>query len=124
MSGSCLSCGKPLGGRDGLCFSCEQSGERLEDFAPDEEVVDRLERFLLVSAVRCADCGGVHGEVDHDGGTVTAADFGIETEEDWHVEMDKEREWLRDNAADVRRALPLFEGQWPQTVAAIRSEIL
>lgn len=122
MSVKCLACGKPLGSATELCHSCEQDGITLEDVIEvDESVVERVERYFIVSSIRCSNCGDLHGEVTVDGETYTADDFGIETGYEWELEMDKEEEWLRDNARAVRAILPRFESEWPQTVYAIRT---
>lgn len=34
--------------------------------------------------------------------------------------MDKEEEWLRDNACVVRAVLPRFKSEWFRTVRAVR----
>lgn len=99
MSVKCLACGKPLESATELCYSCEQDGIVIGDVIEvDESVVDRVERYFIVSSIRCANCGDLHGAVTLDGKTYTADDFGIETGDEWELEMDKEEEWLRDNA--------------------------
>ena len=115
---SCLNCGSPLGSRTGLCYSCQSGGVTLPD--ADEEVVERVERYCLVASVRCSNCGEVHGTVEYDGETYTSEDFGIESEEDWHMEMEKEKEWISENQTAVQRALLEVEEEWPRTVQTIR----
>lgn len=122
MSVKCLACGKPLGSSTELCHLCKKDGITLEDVVEvDESDVKRVERYFLVSSIRCANCGGLHGEVTVEDETYTAADFGIETEHDWELEMDKEEEWLQNNARVVRAVLPRFESEWPQTVYTLRT---
>lgn len=58
------------------------------------------------------------------GETYTAEDFGIDSVEDWGLEMDIEEEWLVDNAEDVREALHVLEPEWPRTVEAVRTDVL
>jgi hypothetical protein len=122
LTADCLACGKPLGGSTGLCYSCEQEEIEIEDAIDvDESIAERVERYFIVSSVSCANCGDLHGEVTVGGKTYTADDFGIETIEEWKLEMDKEEEWLQDNARAVRAVLPHFESEWPQTVHAVRT---
>lgn len=51
------------------------------------------------------------------------ADFGIESLEEWDLEMDKEEAWVRENRRDVETVLPFLEGDWPQSVTAVRTHI-
>jgi len=115
---SCLNCGSPLGSSTGLCYSCDSSGVELHD--PDENTVDRIERYCLVASIRCSKCGDVHGRTRYNGREYVAEDFGIESEEDWGIEMEKEEEWISENQNEVQRALLEIEDEWPQTVAMIR----
>lgn len=125
MAEHCLACGKPLGGRTTLCYSCEQDGMTIEAVIDiDESIRDRVERFFVVSSIRCSDCGDVHGSVTVGGESFTAEDFGIESIEDWELEMEKEEEWLRTNESAVRSVLHVLEPEWPETVRAVRTEIL
>jgi hypothetical protein len=122
MSLNCLACGKPLGGCTELCYSCEEEGIAPEDVIDvDESVIERVERYFIVSSIRCASCGDLHGEVTLDDETYTIDDFGIESAEEWELEMDKEEKWLQNNARAVRAVLPRFETEWPQTVRAVRT---
>lgn len=122
---NCLECGKPLGNRTTLCYACRAAGVEIEDAIDiDPAIEERIERFLIVSSIRCADCGDIHGSVTVDGETYTAEAFGIDTIEAWELEMDKEREWIRENESTVAPALQLFEDEWPRTIAAIREAIL
>lgn len=115
---SCLECGSPLGSSTGLCYSCQSSGVELSDV--DEEIVDRIERYCIIASVRCSNCGEVHGKVEYNGKEYTADDFGIESEEEWQLEMDKEEEWISKNQEEVQRALIEIESEWPRTVDTIR----
>ena len=115
---SCLNCKSPLGSQTVLCYSCQSDGVELPD--ADKDVVDRIERYCLVASVRCSDCGDIHGKVRYNGRDYTAEDFGIESEEDWEIEMDKEEEWISKNQRDVQRALLEIEDEWPKTVRMIR----
>lgn len=125
MTGNCFACGKPLGGQAGLCYSCQQEGETLEEYIDvDEEIIDRVERYFIVATVRCSDCGDLHTSVTVDGETFTADSFGIESVEEWEMEMDKEESWLRENETAVRKALHHLEEEWPQSVNACRNAIL
>lgn len=125
MAPNCVACGKPLGAGTGLCYSCQSEGERLDEAVDvDEAVRERVERYFVVSSVRCSECGDIHGEVTLGGETYTADDFGIESVEAWELEMDKEEEWLADNAEDVRDALAVLEPEWPRTADAVRTYVL
>jgi len=125
VTGTCLNCGKPLGSGSGLCYSCRSEGRSVEDVVdPDEEVLERIERYFVVSSTKCANCEELHGTVTVDGEEYTAADFGIDTLEEWELEMDKEEEWMRENQSAVEAALPLLEPEWPQSVAALQEFVL
>lgn len=125
MSSNCLACGKPLGGQTGLCYSCQQEGETVEDYViVDDDVIDRIERYFIVSSVRCANCGDLHTSVTVDGETFTADSFGIESVEEWQLEMEKEEDWLENNESAVRKALHHLEDEWPESVHACRNAIL
>ena len=115
---SCFNCGSPLGSSTGLCFSCESDGAELPD--ADEDVVDRIKRYCIVASIRCPDCGDIHGRTESNGRIYTAEDFGIESEEDWRVEMDKEEEWISENQEAVQRAVMEIEDEWSRTVSMIR----
>jgi len=73
-----------------------------------------------VASIRCSKCGDVHGRTRYNGREYVAEDFGIESEEDWGIEMEKEEEWISENQNEVQRALLEIEDEWPQTVAMIR----
>ncbi|MFB6211020.1 MAG: hypothetical protein ABEI76_05735 [Halobacteriales archaeon] len=59
-----------------------------------------------------------------DNETYTAETFGIDSVEEWELEMAKEEEWLRENEAAVRKALHQLEDEWPQSVQTCRETIL
>ncbi|MDY6765228.1 MAG: hypothetical protein SV377_06030 [Halobacteria archaeon] len=125
MAPKCLSCGKPLGSSVGLCYSCEQEGADIRDFIDvDDQVKDRVERYFTIASVRCSRCGDLHGEVNLDGEIYTASSFGIDSVEEWELEMDKEEEWIRENEDGVRQALYLLEEDWPHSVKAVRDQVL
>jgi len=125
MSGTCLNCGKPLGNRTTLCYGCESDGVSPEDVVdPDEAVRERVERYFVVSSLKCADCGEIHGVVTVDGTEYTAADFAIETLEEWERELDKEEAWMAENREAVEQTLPTLQDEWPQTVEAVRRHVL
>lgn len=125
MAPNCVACGKPLGASSGLCHSCRSDGVALDDeLTVDESVKERVERYFVVSSVRCSECGDIHGEVTVGEEAYTADDFGIESVEDWELEMDKEEEWLAQNEEAVREALPVLEPDWPRTVDAVRTHVL
>ncbi|WP_096389559.1 hypothetical protein [Halopenitus persicus] len=90
----------------------------------DGSVHDRLQRYFVVSTLRCHDCGELHERVRADGETYTAADFAIDSLAEWRLEMDKEEAWIRNNRSAVRNALVDFEDDWPETVAAVRDRFL
>lgn len=122
---NCLHCGKPLGGELFLCHSCQSDGldpANLGD--PDDEVVERVERYFILASLRCADCGDIHGTVRVDGEEYTAAAFGIESVEEWQLEMDKEEAWMQEWGDEVEAALPALAEEWPRSVAALRSTVL
>ena len=125
MGDTCLNCGKPLGGRTALCYGCESEGLDPEELVDvDESVRERIERYFVVASVKCSECGDLHGTVTVDGETYTAADFGIDSLEEWKLEMEKEEVWMRENREAVEAALPLFESEWPRTVEAVRTSVL
>lgn len=125
MGESCLNCGKPLGSRTTLCHDCAAKGiDPRSLVAVDEGVIERLERYFIVSSTKCSNCEEIHGTVTVDGESYTAADFGIETIEEWDLEMDKEETWLRENREAVEDALALLEDDWPRSVAAVREHVL
>ena len=90
----------------------------------DEETESRVERYFIVSAVKCANCDELHGTVTHNGKEYTADDFGIDGLEGWRVEMDKEEEWIQEHAKQVQAVLPQIEDEWPESVRALRNHIL
>ena len=121
----CLNCGKPLGSRTALCYSCESEGVTLEDAVDvDEALKERVERYLIVASVKCAECDNLHGTVTVDGDEYTAADFGIESVDEWEREMDNEERWMRENRREVEAALAVLEDDWPRSVAAVRNHVL
>lgn len=122
---TCVHCGKPLGSDTMLCFSCRSEGivpEAVVDV--DNAVRERVERYFIIAAVRCAECGEIHGTVTVDGTEHTAADFGIESVEQWQRELDKEEAWMRDNREAVNAALFSLAEEWPQSVTAVRETVL
>lgn len=122
---NCVACGKPLGGQTGLCYACQQDGEELAAYIEvADEIVDRVERYFMIASVRCANCGELHTTVTVDNETYTAETFGIDSVEEWELEMAKEEEWLRENEAAVRKALHQLEDEWPQSVQTCRETIL
>ncbi|MXV61645.1 hypothetical protein GS429_06120 [Natronorubrum sp. JWXQ-INN-674] len=125
MGKTCLNCGKPLGSHTTLCHGCEADGVDPASITDVEEtVLERLERYFIVSSTKCADCDDLHGTVTIDGESYTAADFGIESLEEWSLEMDAEEDWMRANRETVRAALPRLEDDWPRSVAAVRQHVL
>lgn len=90
----------------------------------DDDVLERLERYFIVSSTKCSDCDELHGTVTVDGDSYTAADFGIESLEEWELEMDKEESWMVDNRAVLEPALSSLEDDWPRSVAAVRRRML
>lgn len=121
----CLHCGKPLGGDLLLCHGCKSAGVGLDEVGdPDEAVVERVERYFIVASVKCANCDELHGTVTVDGEEYTAADFGIDSLEEWRLELDKEEAWIREHREAVVAALPALAEAWPQSVAALRSTVL
>jgi hypothetical protein len=122
---NCLHCGKPLGSGRLLCYGCASEGISPEEVVdPDADVVERVERYFVVASVKCANCNELHGTVTVDGEEYTAADFGIESLEEWRLELDKEEAWMRDHREAVEAALPSLADEWPQSVAALRSTVL
>ncbi|WP_207587248.1 hypothetical protein [Halomontanus rarus] len=125
MAGTCLNCGKPLGSRTTLCYSCESAGiDPATVVDVDEDVLERLERYFIVSSTKCADCDELHGAVTVDGDSYTAADFGIESLEEWELEMDKEECWMAENRDVLEPALSSLEDDWPRSVSAVRRRLL
>ncbi len=125
MANSCLNCGKPLGSRTTLCYDCDSEGE--EPTPPDEtddEVVERLERYFVIASTRCSNCGDIHGTVTVDGETYTAADFEIESREEWSDRLDEEEAWMQENRTAVEAVLVDLEDDWPHSVAALRNHVL
>lgn len=120
----CFSCGEPLGSETGLCRTCEQEEITLDVVDSGESVTDRVERYFIVSSLRCAECGDLHGTVTLDDETYTADDFAIESVHEWKLEMDKEEEWIQDNERVVRTVLPALETEWPQCVLATKTHLL
>lgn len=121
----CLHCGKPLGSGRFLCYDCESDGLSPADIVnPDPAVVERVERYFIVASIKCTNCDELHGTVTVDGEEYTAADFGIESLEEWRLELDKEESWLREQSGAVEAALPVLADEWPQSVATLRSTIL
>jgi hypothetical protein len=59
-----------------------------------------------------------------DGETYTADDFGIDSVEEWTLEMDREEAWIRERESAVQHALVALEDEWPETVAAVREHVL
>ncbi|WP_280535502.1 hypothetical protein [Halopenitus sp. POP-27] len=95
-----------------------------DDTHDDGTVHDRLERYFVVSALRCRDCGDLHEQVRVGGETYTAADFAIDSLAEWRLEMDKEESWIRSHRSAVREALPDLADDWPETAAAVRDRLL
>lgn len=125
MGRTCLHCGKPLGNTTAICHDCRSGGvEPTEVIDVEEAVVERLERYFIVSSTRCANCGDLHGTVTVDGTTYTAADFDIGSIEEWHEEMDDAETWMRAEEETVRAALALLEDEWPRSVRAVRNHVL
>lgn len=125
MTRSCLSCGKPLGGATVLCTSCKQDGVSIAECVDvDDTVHDRVERYFVVSSLRCPDCDDIHGAVTLDGETYTVDDFAIESIQEWELEMEKEEEWIEENPQKVQVVLPTLESEWPHTVTAVRTRLL
>ncbi|RLM57422.1 hypothetical protein DVK02_06540 [Halobellus sp. Atlit-31R] len=117
----CLSCGATIRSRSALCFRCASAGVDPAGVAGDDAAVrDRLERYFVVSALRCRNCGDPHETVTADGRSYTAVDFGIDSAAEWALEMDKEEAWIRNHTAAVDRALGELESAWPRAVAAVR----
>ena len=124
MTGRCLNCGKPLGNRTKLCYGCESEGvDPTAVVQVDDAVRERVERYFVVSSVKCSNCDEIHGTVTFDGEGYTAEDFGIETVEEWEREMEKEEDWIRDNREEVEAVLPFLEEEWPRTVEAVRTHV-
>ncbi len=90
----------------------------------DESVVERLERYFVVSSTKCAECDELHGTVTVDGDRYSAEDFGIESLEEWELEMDEEEDWMREHRRDIAAALPLLEDDWTRSVTAVRTRFL
>lgn len=124
----CLHCGKPLGTRSLLCYACEADGLSPDDIgdadAVDTAVLERVERYFIVAAVKCPDCEEPHGRVTVDGEQYTAADFGIESLEEWRTELDAEESWMREHRRAVEATLPVLAAAWPQSVATLRTTVL
>jgi len=122
---TCVHCDKPLGGDSVLCYSCRSAGVSVESVVDvDASVRERVERYLIVASLRCADCGDIHGSVTVDGTEYTAADFGIDSVDEWELELDKEAEWMREHRDDVTAALASLADEWPRSVAAVRETVL
>ncbi|WP_147435585.1 hypothetical protein [Halobellus sp. Atlit-38R] len=118
---NCPSCGTSRRYRSVLCFACVRAGVDPTAVAGvDSAVRDRLERYFVVSALRCADCGDPHETVTVGETSYTAADFGIDSPAEWVREMDKEEAWIAKHASAVDRALDALEREWPTAVAAVR----
>lgn len=125
MSRSCLACGKPLGSATVLCHSCRQDSVTVAEFVDvDETVHERVERYFIVSSLRCADCGEIHGSVTLGGNTYTVDDFAIDSVHEWELEMEKEEGWIEENPREVQAVLATLEPEWPQTVSAVRTRLL
>ncbi|MEF8780853.1 MAG: hypothetical protein V5A46_09275 [Haloferacaceae archaeon] len=125
MTDRCLHCGKPLGNRTALCYSCESDGVDAADLeSVDEDVYDRVERYFVVASLRCSNCGEMHGVVTVDGETFAPGDFGIGSEDDWRRRLDEAEEWMRENREAVEPALRLLERDWPKSVEAVRTRVL
>lgn len=121
----CQNCGKPLGSRTTLCYDCVSDGvDRDAVVDARQGVHDRLERYFVVSSTKCVECSGLHATVTIDGESHTAADFGIESVDEWEREMAAEEAWIRENRTEVEAALDSLEDDWPQTVAAVREHVL
>lgn len=89
-----------------------------------DSVEQRLERYFIIASTRCSNCGDIHGTVTVDGDSFTAADFGIDSQEEWSDTLDEEEAWMQANRTAVDAALDEFEDEWPHSVAAVRSHIL
>jgi hypothetical protein len=76
------------------------------------DVVRRLEEFFQVADLRCAECGEWHGD---------PRQFGIHTEDEWHLRMTRDMLWFGVNAAAVLEALPLLEEEWAESCAVMRN---
>jgi hypothetical protein len=87
-------------------------------------VYDRVEHYILLSALHCTTCNEIHGEVTVNGRTVTADMFDITAAHEWDARIVREEEWIRDNAAHVRTVLPDLATEWPDAVTTIRTRIL
>lgn len=125
MPTNCLGCGTPLGTQTGLYYTCRcdaMDGEQVVSI--DDDIKERLERYFVIASIRCSNCGDIHGQVESDGEVFTADDFGIETVEEWELEMDKEEAWIEDNVRAVRAALLDLEADWPHTVQAVIDTLL
>jgi hypothetical protein len=120
----CLSCGNPFDNRTELCHRCKQEGITLGDVVNNgESVADRVERYFIISLLRCRECGEPHNTVTRDNDTYTADDFAIESVHEWELELAKEHDWLQNNERAVRAVLPSLEAKWPQLVLAVRTQL-
>ena len=120
MPQNCLYCGKQLGSRNSLCYSCASTGisaDEVEGY--DEKIREKVEEYFIVAALRCADCGSLHGTVEVGGEIYTKETLNISTTAEWNQEMEKRERWIEQNEAKVKAILPVLAVEWPNSVAAL-----
>lgn len=125
MTRDCLHCGKQLGARVALCYSCVAAGvDRTAIDGYREAARDRVERYFILASLKCGNCGSLHGTVTTNERTYTAEDFDIETLQDWRERMDRAERWIVANPDRVRAVLPALATDWPNAVLTLREELL
>lgn len=125
MVDRCPGCGSPAGTGLERCTTCSTAkGSPTTADDADRTVADRVERYFVVASLQCPNCRAIHTTVTIGDSTYTAADFGIESIDEWELELDKELTWLRDHRREVEAVLPALEVDWPRSVAALRSTVL
>lgn len=126
MRRNCVACGGNVGDDRAICQSCNQEGESLENHLDDisDETITRLERYFVINALRCPNCGDPHETVEYDGTTYTQDHFGIASLQEWQDKLEHEEDWIRTESDKVSKALYLLEDDWPNAVVVVRDHVL
>lgn len=125
MSVQCLRCGKQLGSNVVLCYACwcELDDPRSFD-GFDSEIYQRVREYFVIAALRCSKCGSLHTTVSVDDKMVSAADFDIDSVEEWEQRLNRHEEWIKANPEAVRSVLPALADEWPRSIEVLRQTVL
>lgn len=73
-----------------------------------ESVVERLERYFRLAALRCDGCGEFHGDPAQD-------------EAEWYRRMWGEMDWILNDQWAVLSVLPAMEREWSEACDSVRA---